>query len=478
MKMISYLSVHLRLWGLLVAFVGTLSACGGDDDPNEGPTQTEAPHLQAQSIAQGQKVDAATQTLELTYSAPVTVADAAGICLNGKTVKAVANATRLTVSLALEPDAEYTFTISDKALTRYGEPRNYAPAFTLTFSTQGAATLAEAPVNPNATESARQVYAYLLSQYGQRTLSGVMANVNNNNEFSDLVYATVGKHPALTCYDLIHLHYSPANWIDYTDTAPAEAQWKAGGLVSYMWHWNVPSVEGETDLAKYGFNVPGVNAGGSETDFDIREALKNGTWQNTLINRDIDKAAAVLKQLQNKGIAVLWRPLHEAAGNYGAGAWFWWGRYGTDYTKQLWRYMYHRMVQTHGLNNLIWVWTVQVAEGAESEALAAYPGDEYVDMVGTDIYAEGTGSQQAAFSFVQKTVGHRKMVTLSECGNVPDPSKCFAAGDTWSWFMVWYSRGADGNLEMPGYYSANTAAYWQRLAQSDKVVWREDMPAR
>lgn len=140
--------------------------------------------------------------------------------------------------------------------------------------------------------------------------------------------------------------------------------------------------------------------------------------------------------------------------------------------------MYHRMVQTHGLNNLIWVWTVQVAEGAESEALAAYPGDEYVDMVGTDIYAEGTGSQQATFSFVQKTVGHRKMVTLSECGNVPDPSKCFAAGDTWSWFMVWYSRGADGNLEMPGYYSANTAAYWQRLAQSDKVVWREDMPAR
>ncbi len=39
--------------------------------------------------------------------------------------------------------------------------------------------------------------------------------------------------------------------------------------------------------------------------------------------RDIDAIASLLKRLQDHGVTVLWRPLHEAAGG-----WFWWGAGG------------------------------------------------------------------------------------------------------------------------------------------------------
>lgn len=459
---------------LCVALLAVFAAACSDGEGSE--TQGAQPELRSQSIAEGAQVAVASPSLELEYSVPVSVADASGICLNGQPVAATTQGTKLIVSLSLQPRTEYTFTLSAHALARYGEPQNFAPALSIRFQTGG---LDESPVNGQATSSAKSVYSYLLGQYGQRTLSGVMANVNNNNEYADLVFQSVGKHPALTCYDFVHLPYSPANWVDYSDITPAETQWKAGGLVSYMWHWNVPSSEGEADLSKYGFYAPGANGGSGETDFDIREALKEGTWQRAVIEADVAKVAATLKLLQDKGIAVLWRPLHEAAGNYGtngSGAWFWWGRYGTDYTRRLWQWMYDKLVGEYGLDNLIWVWTVQVKEGHVQDALAAYPGDGYVDLVAADIYEDNTASKRTAFDFVNQVGGGKKMVALSECGNVPNPAQCYENGDTWSWFMVWYGRNSDGTLKLDGGWSHMTLEYWKTLAESPRVVWREDMP--
>lgn len=471
---------HL-LRSLLLAVMGlALAACSSSTDE---PVKSETPTLTAQSVDEGAEVSHETTAITLTYSAPVAIADASGIQLNGQQATAKASGTKLTINTSLEAGKAYTLTISGSALSRYGEPTNLVAAFTLHFSTLSNAIdpsqVDKAPINASATDAARSVYSYLLGQYGQHTLSGVMANVNNNNEYSDLVYQAVGKHPALTCYDFIHLPFSPANWIDYSDTTSAETQWNAGGLVAYMWHWLVPSSEGETDPNKYGFAIKGSNSGNVETDFDIREALKEGTWQHKYILADIDKVAAVLKQLQNKGIAVLWRPLHEAAGHYTGdnnGAWFWWGRYGTAYTKQLWQLMYDRLVNYHGLNNLIWVWTVEVKDGYAQQAAEAYPGNDYVDIVGADIYEENTDSKLKAFQFVNAVTGGRKMVTLSECGNVPDPAKCYEAGDSWSWFMVWYGLDKSGKLVLSGNSTYMTDTYWKQLANSPRVVWREDMP--
>ncbi len=332
---------------------------------------------------------------------------------------------------------------------------------------------ATALVNPSASAQARQIYAMLLANSGKEILSGAMANVNNNNDFAGWVNKVSGKYPALTGYDFIHLPDSPANWIDYSDISAARTQWSQGGIVSYMWHWRAPdSEEGyrNHDTQKYGFNITGSDA----TSFDIREALKEGTWQNKFILEDLDKVAATLKLLADAGIPVLWRPLHEAAGSYQYGPWFWWGRYGDEYTIRLWRLMYDRLVNHHGLNNLIWVWTAQYQDGYASRMKASYPGDEYVDIVGVDLYQDNTNPDAKAYEAALRMTDGKKLVALSECGRIPDPKKSIEGNAPWAWFMLWYTYDIHkGNQMSDGF--GNSSSWLRQVMDSPFVLNRDKL---
>lgn len=340
--------------------------------------------------------------------------------------------------------------------------------------------------NPNATASAKNLYSFLLEQSGKKILSGIQSSASNRNDMVDLVYETTGKHPALAGYDFIFLHYSPTpeNWgwkQDYTDISDIKEHWDNNGVVAYTWHWNVPNSKADWDNGVNNYNFDGYAFYTDKTTFDINEALKEGTWQNEFIMKDIDEVAGYLGQMRDAGIPVLWRPLHEAAGNYDLygsnGAWFWWGKGGAEPCKRLWKLLYDRLVNVHGLDNLIWVWTVDVTKGAESQYLDWYPGDEYVDIVGVDIYEDNTDAKERQYQALVDLTKGRKLVTVSECGNIPDPAKGFEAGHCWSWFMVWASSDADGN---PSLYNdgwkLNTDAYWKQVMSSPYVLSREAMP--
>lgn len=159
-------------------------------------------------------------------------------------------------------------------------------------------------------------------------------------------------------------------------TAVAEAitHHQRGGIVSVLWHWNAPTGLYDTEAHKWwsGFYT-------DATDFDIAAALADPTGANyTLVIRDIDAIAVQLKKLQAAGVPLLWRPLHEAEGG-----WFWWGAKGSEATKKLYALLYQRLVEHHGINNLIWVWN--------SIAPGWYPGDGTVDILSADVYAQGNG---------------------------------------------------------------------------------------
>lgn len=93
--------------------------------------------------------------------------------------------------------------------------------------------------------------------------------------------------------------------------------------------------------------------------------------------------AIQLGKLQVAGVPVLWRPLHEAEGG-----WFWWGRAGSGVFVQLWRMLYARLVEHHGLRNLVWVYT---SAGDCCTSHAWYPGDHVVDVIATDAYGKQVG---------------------------------------------------------------------------------------
>ena len=330
--------------------------------------------------------------------------------------------------------------------------------------------------NENATAEAKWVYTFLREQAGNKMLSGVQSGgTANNNERVNQVYTMTGKHPALAGYDYIFLQYSPtpAGWtwvVDYGDISAPKEQWQNNGLVSYMWHWNVPSTKADWDKGKGG-DFSGYNFYCDKTKFSIANALKSGTWENDFILQDIEKVAGYLKLLQDAGIPVLWRPLHEAAGNYnlygGNGAWFWWGRGGADACKKLWILLRDKLEGEYGLNNLIWVWTLDATPGAEKDYASWYPGNDLVDIVGVDIYADDTDAKARQYEAAVNLSGGHKLVTVSECGNIPNPAKCLEAGQGWSWFLVW-------DLES---YELNTTSYWKSIMSSNKVLTREGMPS-
>jgi mannan endo-1,4-beta-mannosidase len=231
-----------------------------------------------------------------------------------------------------------------------------------------------------------------------------------------------------------------------------------------MWHWNVPISNGSSS---YAFYTPG--SGTPSTNFDILEAVKEGTNENRIIKADLEKIANYLLLLKQKNIPVLWRPLHEAAGG-----WFWWGAKGAEPCKALWKLMFETF-EAKGLNNLIWVWT------AEPNDNAWYPGDNYVDIVGRDIYNKTTVNQMLDECNTLKNRYPDKIVTLSECGNVAGIAEQVNAGATWSWFMPWYDYERTNNPASEAFKSeahqhAN-ATYWKNAFNNSKVISRDQMPS-
>jgi mannan endo-1,4-beta-mannosidase len=193
-----------------------------------------------------------------------------------------------------------------------------------------------------------------------------------------------------------------------------------------------------------------------QTEFDADNALVEGTWENYYFLKDLAQCAEYLKLLQAEGIPVLWRPFHEASGG-----WFWWGK-NAESEKALWIAMFDYFKE-QGLDNLIWVW---VSEGDDDKW---YPGDEYVDIIGRDMYTKTTSACFDAFNDSQYTYAN-KMVTLSECGTVDDIPTQYAAYAEWSWFMPWYG---EAKKDTP---HANRN-WWRTTMAGSNVITREDLPS-
>ena len=211
----------------------------------------------------------------------------------------------------------------------------------------------ETPEEPSEGEKKRSPEAtrlldYLKNIYGTKTLSGACANVNWNTYEAQWVHKHTGKWPAINCFDFIHLPFSqPGGWIDYSNIKVVEDWHNAGGIVSIMWHWNVPANNGNDWSFYYGSEA-------DKTRFDVRKITDENSSEYKRMIKDIDQVGTCLKALQAKGIPVIWRPLHEAGGR-----WFWWGMDAAA-CRQLWQVMYKRFADA-GINNLIWVFTPAAA---------------------------------------------------------------------------------------------------------------------
>lgn len=327
-------------------------------------------------------------------------------------------------------------------------------------------------VTKDATEGAVKLYNFLKENYGSKTISGVQTGDMTGSLKTQLdvkaVYDKSGKYPALVGLDLLMAtgHQSDESWfMSYTENSIkiAEELWKEGGIPAFTWHWKVGK-----DSVFYT----------KDTNFDFTKGFLSGTttWDTSsetykLLVADIDKISKHFQRLQTQGIAAIWRPIHEAAGG-----WFWWGSKGAEAYKALYALVYDRMVNTNGLKNLIWVWNIErdPAIGYDYKALngAWYPGDEYVDIIGVDIYnsAFDYNSNVNSYNKIVSEMGTDKIIALTENGPIVTPDNMEKDKAVWSWWMPWYETW-DG-----GFVSQTSDEVWKTTMADERIITLDEMP--
>jgi beta-mannanase len=193
--------------------------------------------------------------------------------------------------------------------------------------------------------------------------------------------------------------------------------YEKGGIVTICWHCG-SDFSGEWKDAM------------EDTVADWDKMLTVGTEEYESMIAGMDKAAAALKALSDKGIPVLWRPFHELDGT-----WFWWGKCTPEQFVAMWRIMYERYTDYWKLNNLIWVLGFS-DQGTDSEE--RYVGDEYCDIVSADYYptAHQHTSMKTQLDSL-KEVTPNKPYAIGEIGTVPDIAAVEAEETDWLWFMMW-----------------------------------------
>lgn len=116
------------------------------------------------------------------------------------------------------------------------------------------------------------------------------------------------------------------------------------------------------------------------------------------------KLAAHLRWLQDQGVTVFIRPLHEM--NVGG---FWYGKRDPEDFKKLFRLTVKFLTVDQGLHNLIIVYAPHRGQGVA----AYYPGDEFVDVIGVDSYQDQPAMLRDEYEALR---GIKKPFAITEIG--------------------------------------------------------------
>lgn len=333
---------------------------------------------------------------------------------------------------------------------------------------------ASKPVSENArnNKTTMEVWDYLRSVYGKQVIT--CQQQMGIEGYEDIVFYNASNDlTAMKGFDFIFCtgSYHSDDMIDMA------IDWSknSGGLVAFTWHWNVPKDIDDPD-GGYAFYTSEI------TNFSQINAVTPGTKEYETVIHDIDLIATKIQRMESEGVTILFRPLHEA-GN----AWFWWGLQGRDSAtnevfQKLWYMIYDRLENYHKLTNIIWVWNGQnphtaihpnsydIAgidryydnEDTSAEAISEYYAKCYSELQGYEQYcAEVAGIESTG-----------KMLTLSECGYMPDPEGIKSSNTMWLYYMIWngdfiYEPSGGGNplLDFDGTPSPNTKRLTNEMIQ-------------
>ncbi|MGW5360880.1 glycosyl hydrolase [Actinopolymorpha pittospori] len=190
--------------------------------------------------------------------------------------------------------------------------------------------------------------------------SGSTFNLEQTNQLK----SQSGQYPGMLACDYGNWVTSANTQVDTSCNNTLKSWWRKGGLVSVGIHMPSPTGAGfSTKLDNF-------------ADLTDASTTVGRAWQDTL-----KRIGDGLSDLKKSGVVVMWRPFHEMNGD-----WFWWGDQDPDTFKRVWNYTYNYLVNTRGLDNLIWVYAPDCSRGGNITDY--YPGGAKVDVAGLDCYTD------------------------------------------------------------------------------------------
>lgn len=242
------------------------------------------------------------------------------------------------------------------------------------------------PTDKNATKETVKLYQNLKKLLNKGFMFGHQDDLaygvgwQYEKDRSDIKDVT-GDYPAVYGWELGHLEIDkPVN----LDSVPFNKMqqlirqgYERGGVITISWHLNNP--------------LTGKSAWNPETG-TVASILPGGN-KHDLYKSWLNKIASFingLKDSHGKFIPVVFRPYHELNGN-----WFWWGGKNctADEFKSLWIFTASYLRNEKGLHHLLYAYNTDRFTSRD-EYLQKYPGDEWVDVIGFDIYQRNTSNEK------------------------------------------------------------------------------------
>jgi len=237
-----------------------------------------------------------------------------------------------------------------------------------------------------------------------------------NEEGRSDVKDVCGDYPGVIGFDLGHIELDSTKNLDNVPfikiREEAIKQYQRGGIVTLSWHLNNP--------------LTGGNAWDVSNDKVVSSILPGGK-NHRMFQGWLKKVAIFINSIKTPNgtkVPILFRPWHE-----NTGSWFWWGEKlcsPQDY-KALWL-MTEKTLKVYGVNNLLYVFSPG-GGCSEEQYMERYPGDNYIDILGTDIYQTTsdesyTKEVTSTFDFLTKLgKEHNKLIAFTETGYVCIPEK-------------------------------------------------------
>lgn len=241
------------------------------------------------------------------------------------------------------------------------------PATLTVVAASAACTPRIALVDTQATEAARCLAARL-DRWQAAGAMGVGQQLNVSNADYTAPLTRLGRQLPVVGLDLKELVDSEGYGFPVAPIDHLTSLAQQGAVLSISWHPDNPGTGGRYDDRGW---------------TDLGALLEPASPAYASFWADADAGLGLVRRLQDAGVAVVFRPFHEANGD-----WFWWGDPAPTIYRALWAALQQRAAGL-GIHNILWAYSFNADTGDNtSPPVRLLPAR--VDLAGMDSYSSGT----------------------------------------------------------------------------------------